>query len=195
MEHPGTETLQPFVCRTGALRPRQLEFLRELAAETDRLEPAPMYRLADGEAVMDTQSRTALRRNLEAQDLAREFLGEDLQQICEDANRRFFGATLFGPPTENNLNIYGPRDHLLRWHQDFGPRHLKTRKLAVVALIEASPDLRGGDLQFFDGATKTVPLQPGDVVVFPSFIYHRVIPVERGRRVSLVSWFHGPLWR
>lgn len=154
-----------------------------------------MYRLADGAAIMDKQARTALRRPLLEDDLKIEDVGGRLGAICEDANQRFFGAELYGPPTETYLNVYGPQDHLLRWHQDFGSRQLKTRKLAVVAVIEASPDLIGGDLQFFDGHAKTVPLRPGDVVVFPSFVFHRVIPVERGRRVSLVSWFHGPLWR
>ncbi|BCU99421.1 MAG: hypothetical protein CM15mV27_1400 [Caudoviricetes sp.] len=28
----------------------------------------------------------------------------------------------------------------------------------------------------------------GSIVVFPSFVYHRVIPVTKGTRYSLVCW-------
>ena len=32
----------------------------------------------------------------------------------------------------------------------------------------------------------------GDLIIFPSFIWHRVTPVTRGVRKSLVLWFIGP---
>ena len=32
----------------------------------------------------------------------------------------------------------------------------------------------------------------GTIIVFPSFIYHRLEPVTRGKRYSLVAWFEGP---
>jgi PKHD-type hydroxylase len=32
----------------------------------------------------------------------------------------------------------------------------------------------------------------GAMIVFPSFVYHRVIPVKRGVRYSLVGWYEGP---
>ena len=34
-------------------------------------------------------------------------------------------------------------------------------------------------------------LQTGDIVFFPSFIQHKVDPVESGVRYSLVSWSYG----
>jgi predicted 2-oxoglutarate/Fe(II)-dependent dioxygenase YbiX len=46
--------------------------------------------------------------------------------------------------------------------------------------------------------TKTVPLphfrDKGSALFFPSFSYHRVKPVTRGIRRSLVCWFRGPKW-
>jgi PKHD-type hydroxylase len=32
----------------------------------------------------------------------------------------------------------------------------------------------------------------GDVVIFPSFIDHKVAPVTKGTRYSIVAWYGGP---
>ena len=38
-------------------------------------------------------------------------------------------------------------------------------------------------------------LPKGTIVVFPSFLWHRVQPVTKGTRYSLVCWFTGPPFR
>jgi len=46
----------------------------------------------------------------------------------------------------------------------------------------------------------TVELQPekkreqGDCIIFPSFFYHKVNPITRGKRYSLTVWAKGPVW-
>jgi len=35
----------------------------------------------------------------------------------------------------------------------------------------------------------------GSVLIFPSYINHKVSPVTKGIRRSLVAWFSGPRWR
>ena len=59
----------------------------------------------------------------------------------------------------------------------------------------------GGQLQFVtlnrdgDGEAKIhTPKNQntGYIIIFPSFMVHRVKPVTRGVRYSLVSWFVGP---
>ena len=37
--------------------------------------------------------------------------------------------------------------------------------------------------------------QKGSVLIFPSFIKHRVTPVTKGERKSLVGWIEGPSFR
>jgi PKHD-type hydroxylase len=32
----------------------------------------------------------------------------------------------------------------------------------------------------------------GTVIIFPSFLQHRVTEVKRGTRYSLVQWYNGP---
>jgi len=35
----------------------------------------------------------------------------------------------------------------------------------------------------------------GTALIFPSFIVHKVNPVTKGTRHSLVAWIEGPKWR
>ena len=37
--------------------------------------------------------------------------------------------------------------------------------------------------------------EQGSIIIFPSFVYHRVTPVTHGRRHSLVGWIAGPTFR
>ena len=50
-----------------------------------------------------------------------------------------------------------------------------------------------------NGKSNIVPckqiLPKGSICVFPSFTHHRVSPVTKGKRLSLVQWNLGPEWR
>jgi len=35
-------------------------------------------------------------------------------------------------------------------------------------------------------------MNKGDIIFFPSFEFHRVLPISKGVRHSLVTWFVGP---
>ena len=41
---------------------------------------------------------------------------------------------------------------------------------------------------------KSFKLKKGDMIVFPSHTWHRVNPVTKGTRKSLVGWALGPQW-
>ena len=38
-------------------------------------------------------------------------------------------------------------------------------------------------------------LPKGSIIVFPSFVWHRVTPVTKGERYSLIMWNLGQPWR
>jgi PKHD-type hydroxylase len=69
--------------------------------------------------------------------------------------------------------------------------HNKTRKLSMSIML--NDGYEGGEFKFQD-----VPGQisgeggRGDVIVFPSWQTHKVFPVKKGTRYSLVVWFLGP---
>ena len=83
-------------------------------------------------------------------------------------------------------------------------RHGKIRKLSVTVCLSDETEYEGGDFEFDfrnnDGG-KTQPsvckeIRPkGSVIVFPSFVWHRVKPVTSGTRYSLVMWNLGKPFR
>ena len=74
--------------------------------------------------------------------------------------------------------------------------HGKLRKLSMTISLSDSSEYEGGDLEF-DFRDTDKGSQPrvceeirakGSVIVFPSFVWHRVTPVTEGTRHSLVCW-------
>ena len=77
--------------------------------------------------------------------------------------------------------------------------HGKLRKLSMTVSLTDPEEYEGGDLEF-DFRNQDEASQPsickeirpkGSVVVFPSFVWHRVKPVTKGIRNSLVCWSIG----
>lgn len=81
------------------------------------------------------------------------------------------------------------------WHQDepFVGGRSPARKLSLVVQLTDRNSYSGAEFEFED-----CKLQPdhfvdiGDVIVFPSFLKHRVKPILSGTRHSLVIWYQGP---
>ena len=70
------------------------------------------------------------------------------------------------------------------------------RKISVSIVL--NDDYEGGSLffRYLDDKSniKDVEVKPraGDMIIFPSFIDHKVSPVTKGIRYSIVAWFGGP---
>jgi len=78
------------------------------------------------------------------------------------------------------------------WHLDIGPGSISHRKISVVIQLSDPNDYVGGDLQIMTGSEyTTAPRGRGNVVIFPSFLLHRVVPLTSGNRKSLVLWIGG----
>jgi len=75
----------------------------------------------------------------------------------------------------------------------------KIRKLSLTCNLSDPKDYKGGELQFqfrnSNDPTKIdtcVDILPrGSIIVFPSHVWHRVTPVTKGTRYSLVMWSLG----
>lgn len=90
----------------------------------------------------------------------------------------------------------GDPDHF-SWHQDKGDDWRRPqRKLAVVALLSSPDEYEGGAFSIFDGEERVIKSNSkGTVFVFPSFVQHRVQPVTKGLRRTLVGWLCGRRFR
>jgi PKHD-type hydroxylase len=78
------------------------------------------------------------------------------------------------------------------WHTDIGPGSINHRKISVTIQLSDPNEYEGGDLEIWSGGNfQTMPKQKGEAVLFPSFLLHRVTPVTKGVRKSLVLWVGG----
>jgi PKHD-type hydroxylase len=115
---------------------------------------------------------------------------------------------------EPQFSVYSAKDNgHFDWHKDFywDDVHRKTelyhRKLSMSIQLSDSDDYEGGDIEIDVGGPKqenhilrhpTMKEQireKGTIVIFPSFIKHRVTTVTKGVRKSLVVWIDGPRFR
>ena len=99
------------------------------------------------------------------------------------------------------------------WHMDafFAPykNHRypqyegKIRKLSCSVLLNDPDEYTGGDLEIGQSNNFETPLEDnkinmshcnlgqGSIIFFPGFVWHRVTPIEKGTRYSLVMWTVG----
>jgi PKHD-type hydroxylase len=82
------------------------------------------------------------------------------------------------------------------WHTDTGPHPFNTRKISITVQLSDPNEYEGGDLELKLGnQTSKMPKEKGCAVLFPSYILHRVTPVTKGIRKSLVLWVGGSVFK
>ena len=92
-----------------------------------------------------------------------------------------------------------PKGGFYDWHMDlnaFGQTgDHPIRKISMTCLLSDPADFSGGDLAFDDAKKKNIKLTQGQGIFFASFMRHRIEPVKKGIRQSLVMWLGGPPFR
>jgi PKHD-type hydroxylase len=81
------------------------------------------------------------------------------------------------------------------WHPDTGLGILSMRKISLSIQLSDPQDYDGGALEFSNVGEASLSRALGTAIAFPSHFSHRVTPVTRGERWSLVGWIHGPALR
>ena len=93
------------------------------------------------------------------------------------------------------------------WHVDTGSTQTSHRKISITIQLSDPSEYEGGYLQLFNTAEndfslyesslknpyyiKSIKKERGMITIFPSFMPHRVTPVTKGIRRSLVLWVGG----
>lgn len=107
---------------------------------------------------------------------------------------RSYGFALTGLAEPLQYARYGEAGHF-EWHTDLGVQGTSGRKLSLTIQVSAADAYDGGGLEFLSLVSRTTPRDAGTAIIFPSYLAHRVAPVTRGQRCSLVAWAYGPALR
>ena len=85
------------------------------------------------------------------------------------------------------------------YHQDSGHQIVEyekeTRKISMTVQLSDPKDYEGGEFYFYNGnkeETEPEIQKQGSIMCFDSRMWHRVAPITKGVRYSLVSWILGP---
>jgi PKHD-type hydroxylase len=119
-----------------------------------------------------------------------------LMELAQIANDECWQFDLHTAPemiqyTEYDAEELGHYD----WHQDIGPGVPSLRKVSITVQLSEADEYEGGDLHIWLGGDMSNsdigPRGAGNVVIFPSYMPHRVAPVTKGIRRSFVLWLGG----
>jgi predicted 2-oxoglutarate/Fe(II)-dependent dioxygenase YbiX len=119
-----------------------------------------------------------------------------IREISKFANENYFKINISQYAKENHFVKYDKGGKFEQhsdtiWSPDVKDLDKKpVRKLSCITLL--NNDFTGGKLAlWYMGKRYSFEFNAGDVIFFPSYIQHKVDPVESGVRYSLVSWSHG----
>jgi len=115
------------------------------------------------------------------------------------ANSRYFNYDLTGCYEPAQLGAYSfSEKQFYDWHCDQSPSNTGVfRKLSMSILLNDPSEFEGGEFQTKYNGDKIIPLEQkkGRAWFFPSWMLHRVTPVTKGIRRSLVLWVGGPAFK
>ena len=130
------------------------------------------------------------------------WLTSKLVDIATRVNNQFFGFDLHGFGENFQYTRYADTGQKYDWHIDAylggssDTFSTSPRKLSMVLMLSDPTDFDGGELQIKVGkGTETLEQKKGRIWFFPSFILHRVTPVTKGTRHTLVAWICGKAFR
>ena len=116
----------------------------------------------------------------------------DINKFIQRANLNHFGFEDIQITEQAQFTEY-PVGGFYDWHMDCDvnmAHEPPVRKISMTLLLSHENEFEGGDLELM-APGKFAKLKQGHAVIFASFLNHRVAPVTRGVRQSLVMWFGG----
>lgn len=149
------------------------------------------------------------------------WIGGFIWHYIERANRENFLYDITGIDGEALQYTVYEKQNFYNWHNDEGIQNLYkptagsnrdsngiaqdflnkniqyVRKLSVVLQLTDPDEYEGGNLELINesGDPYIAPRIRGTVIIFDSRTQHRVMPITKGKRKSLVGWIVGPRWK
>ena len=165
----------------------------KMIIEAGRAEPPQQAQVGSGNkagGVIDTKTRTSHISWIPFKKMLDMY--KNIEKLMQATNRNHFGfdgMTLTEPAQYTEY----PEGGFYDWHIDSDTNFAHeppVRKISMTCLLSPESEFEGGDLEVMSEG-KVAKLKQGQIVFFASFVRHRVKPVIKGNRKSLVMWFGG----
>jgi PKHD-type hydroxylase len=121
-----------------------------------------------------------------------QWLYDKIINMVVEANKAMWNFNLYSVIDSIQYTVYSEGGGHYDWHMDIGPGSISHRKVSVTIQLSDPSEYEGGDLElWYGGGVIQIPKNKGLTVIFPSFSMHRVTPITKGTRKSLVLWLGG----
>jgi PKHD-type hydroxylase len=163
----------------------------QLIINAGRSEPQEIGQVGGGQGgTVDTKTRTSHISWIPFNKLPEMY--KTLETIMKKTNGNHFGFEGMQITEPAQYTEY-PEGGFYDWHIDSDVNCVNeppVRKISMTCLLSHESEFEGGGLELMSEGKIAKPKQ-GHAIFFASFIRHRVIPIIRGTRKSLVMWFGG----
>ena len=171
--------------------PLQCKMVIEAGREEPRKNAQVGAEKGKKEGVIDTEIRTSHISWIPFKKMPEMY--KDIERTMLKTNNNHFGFEGMQTTEMAQYTEY-PEGGFYDWHvdnYDNCQHEPPVRKISMTCLLSPENEFEGGDLELIKEG-QAVKLKQGQAAFFASFIRHRVAPVTKGIRRSLVMWFGGP---
>lgn len=189
----------PYCWQRGTFTDVELEALEQYCA-SQNLETGVVV-ANDGSSTTSTNRKSSIKF-LEP-DPNNQWIFERFSKAIIDINNRYYGFKLTGFDAIQYTE-YSEEGAKYDWHMDTitggakASNMVQTRKLSIIMPLSRPEEHEGGEFQIQTGLPEDpliVDQERGTIIAFPSFMLHRVTPILKGLRRSLVIWVVGPKFK
>jgi len=167
----------------------------QLIINAGRSEPVQMGQIGPGTVgELDTKTRTSHISWIPFNKMPEMY--RTIEELMLRTNNNHFGFEGMQITEQAQYTEY-PAGGFYDWHMDsdiIGTNEPPVRKISMTCLLSHESEFEGGGLELMQEGKIARPKQ-GQAIFFASFIRHRVIPITKGIRKSLVMWFGGPSFK
>ena len=171
--------------------PLQCKMVIEAGREEPRKNAQVGAEKGKKEGVIDTEIRTSHISWIPFKKMPEMY--KDIERTMLKTNNNHFGFEGMQITEMAQYTEY-PEGGFYDWHvdnYDNCQHEPPVRKISMTCLLSPENEFEGGALELIKEG-QAVKLKQGQAAFFASFIRHRVAPVTKGIRRSLVMWFGGP---
>ena len=171
--------------------PLQCKMVIEAGREEPRKNAQVGAEKGKNEGVIDTEIRTSHISWIPFKKMPDMY--RDIEIMMKKTNNNHFGFEGMQITEMAQYTEY-PEGGFYDWHvdnYDNCQHEPPVRKISMTCLLSPENEFEGGDLELIKEG-QAIKLKQGQAAFFASFIRHRVAPVTKGVRRSLVMWFGGP---
>jgi PKHD-type hydroxylase len=191
-----SKIMQPFCYWLDVFSEQELVAIEELMSKT----PLVDSMISGAAGTVDTNVRRS-KVSFHNYNDTNGWIFDRLNQIIDNLNNRFYNFDLNGYDGLQYGEYHSKDQGKYDWHMDMYLGHMpesdfETRKLSLTLML--NDDYEGGDFELIHTSLShpvKIDKQRGKLLLFPSFLFHRVTPVTQGIRKSMVAWVVGPKFR